>query len=59
MKEKLSEACNSIKKEALTQMFFCEFCEISENTFFTDHFRATASGKRTLFVPQHINRVLM
>ena len=29
-------------------MFFCEFCEISENTFFTDHFRVTASGKRNL-----------
>ena len=27
-------ACNFIKKEALTQMFSCEFCEISKNTFF-------------------------
>ena len=24
-------------------MFFCEFCEIFMNTFFTEHFRATAS----------------
>ena len=28
------EACNFIKKEALAQVFPCEFCEISENTFF-------------------------
>ena len=24
-------------------MFSCEFCEISKNTFFTEHFWATAS----------------
>ena len=24
-------------------MFSCEFCEISKNTFFTEHLRATAS----------------
>ena len=24
---------NFIKKETLAQMFFCEFCEISKNTF--------------------------
>ena len=28
------EACNFIKKETLAQVFSCEFCEISENTFF-------------------------
>ena len=27
-------ACNFIKKESLTQVFSCEFCEISKNTFF-------------------------
>ena len=26
-----------IKKEALAQVFSCEFCEISKNTFFTEH----------------------
>ena len=26
-----------MKKETLAQMFSCEFCEISENTFFTEH----------------------
>ena len=27
-------ACNFIKKETLTQVFSCEFYEISKNTFF-------------------------
>ena len=27
------QACNFIKKEALVQVFSCEFCEISKNTF--------------------------
>ena len=35
--------CNFIKKEALAQVFFCEFYEIFKNTFFTEHLRATAS----------------
>ena len=28
-----TEACNFIKKKTLTQVFFCEFCKISKNTF--------------------------
>ena len=28
-----AEACNFIKKETLTQVFSCEFCELSRNTF--------------------------
>ena len=31
-----------LKKETLTQLFSCEFCGISENTFFTEHLWATA-----------------
>ena len=31
---KVAGACNFIKKKALAQMFSCEFCEISKNTFF-------------------------
>ena len=27
-------ACNFIKKETLAQVFSCEFCEVSKNTFF-------------------------
>ena len=29
-------------------MFSCEFCEISKNTFLTEHLRATASFELTL-----------
>ena len=29
--------CNFIKKETLAQLFSCEFCEISKNTFSTEH----------------------
>ena len=32
-----------IKKETLAQVFSCEFCEISQNTFFTEHLWTTAS----------------
>ena len=37
------QACNFIKKEALAQMFSCEFCEIFKNTFFTEHLWVTVS----------------
>ena len=32
-----------IKKEALVQVFSCEFCEFSKNTFLTEFLRAAAS----------------
>ena len=35
----MPEACNFIKKEALTQAFSSEFCEIFKNTFFIEHLR--------------------
>ena len=38
------EVCNFIKKETLAQVFACEFCEISKNTFFAEHLWTTASG---------------
>ena len=31
------QACNFIKKETLVQVFSSEFCEISNNTFSTEH----------------------
>ena len=31
----------SFKKETPAQVLFFEFCEIFENTFFAEHFRAT------------------
>ena len=37
------QACNFIKKETLAQVLSCEFCEISKNTFFTEHLWTTAS----------------
>ena len=37
----MPRACNFIKKETLTQVFFSEFCEIFKNTFLTEHVRAT------------------
>ena len=36
-----AEVSNFIKKETLGRMFFCEFCEISKNTFFKEHLRTT------------------
>ena len=36
-------SCNFIKKETLAQGFFCEFCKIFKNTFFTEHLWMTAS----------------
>ena len=33
----------TIKKDTLAQVFFCEFCKISKNTFFTEHLWAAAS----------------
>ena len=37
------QACNFIKKEALVQVFSCEFCAISKNTFFAERIWTTAS----------------
>ena len=35
--------CKFIKKETLTHVFSCEFCEIFQNTFFTENIWTTAS----------------
>ena len=37
------QLCNFIKKETLAPVFFCEFCEISKDTFFTEQLWTTAS----------------
>ena len=42
-----AKAFNFIKREALAQMFSCEFYEISKNTCFTKHLRTTASKTLT------------
>ena len=43
LEEKLSQACNFIKKETLTQVFSCEFCKVFKKIIFTEHLWATAS----------------
>ena len=39
---------HAIKKEALAQMFFCEFCKFFKNTFFKEHLWVTASKQVTV-----------
>ena len=41
---KLQDLGNLIKKETLAQVLSCKFCEISKNTFCTEHLWTTASG---------------
>ena len=38
-----SQACNFVKQETLVQVCYWEFCEISKNTFFTEHLWTTSS----------------
>ena len=38
---------------ALSEVFPCEFCELSRNTLFTEHLRATAS-----FLNKFVSEVL-
>ena len=40
---KQAEACNFIKKEALAQVFSCEFYQNSKTPFLKEHLRTTAS----------------
>ena len=42
-------ACNFTKKEALAQMFSCEFCEIFKNTFFYRKPLVAASAFNSLY----------
>ena len=44
-------ASNFIKKETVAQVFFCEFCEISDNTFFTEYLLTTASLSAIKYYP--------
>ena len=49
--------CYFIKKETLAQVFSCEFCWISKNTFFTKHLRTTASICKKFCKNSNINIV--
>ena len=40
---RVSLLINFIKKETLAQVYSCEFCKISKNTFFSEHLQTTAS----------------
>ena len=43
------------KKETLAEVFSCKFCEITKNTFFTEHLWVTASQNfpRLIFIPHN------
>ena len=43
LRQNLFQNFNFIKKETPVQVFSCEFCEISKNTFFTEHHWTIAS----------------
>ena len=51
----LASACSFILKRYLTQMFSCEFCEISKNTFFKEHLWVTASADLPLWASANAN----
>ena len=43
---------NFIKKETLAQVFSCAFCEVTKNTFFTEHLWTTSSVVNLVFYLQ-------
>ena len=49
------EARNFIEKETLVQMFFCEFCEISQNTFLYRTPLVAASDRKTAVLQSLFN----
>ena len=44
--------CNFIKKKTLAQVFSCAFCEVSKNTFFTEHLWMSSSVVNLVFYVQ-------
>ena len=53
-------SCNFIKKETLGQVFSCEFCDISKNTFFYRTSLVAASlGRKRFFVMRKLRKILM
>ena len=55
---KLQGACNVIEKETQVQVFSCEFCEISENTFSYRTPLEAASAVTKLWLRKSDNRIL-
>ena len=52
------QVCNFIKKETLTKVFSCEFCEIFKNTFFYRTPQVTASDCFWSFVVLSCSKTL-
>ena len=52
-----SQACNFIKNETLAQVFPCEFCEVSKNTFLHRTTLAAASGH--MYFPSKVDRFIL
>ena len=53
----LSSACNFIKQEILAQVFSCEFCEISKNTFSYRKPPVTACVDNAVFIQMQLKLV--
>ena len=60
------EASNFIHKETQTQVFSCEFCEISNNIFFTEHLWVTfdsvlntLSEYTCFYIPENITSYML
>ena len=47
----------ALKGETLAQVLFCKFCEISRNTFFTEHLQTSASDVKQNKLFTIINRI--
>ena len=48
--------CNFINEGTLVQVLPCEICEISKNTFFTEHLQTTASTMNSFVSPHDLIR---
>ena len=51
---KVTVACNFIKKDILAQVFSCKFCEISKNTFLTERLRDFHQSVCVILLVQHL-----
>ena len=57
LEDLLNKVLNFVKKDTLAQVFFCEFCEISRNTFFYRIVLVAASiGRRKILLRRYSNR---
>ena len=52
-----AQVCNFIKKETPAQVFSSELCEISNNTFFTEHLWTTASEVLLIICNNFVNSI--